>query len=139
MSVRKRPPWLAVVTALMRQKEKVLVGRRPQDKSLPGVWEFPGGKIEPGESPEKALQRELREELGIEAEIGTLLHAATHSYGEMNLLILFYEVQFWKGQIKPVHHSELNWVNFGQLPELELPEANRRALPTLLPRLERMK
>ena len=65
---KKRPHWIPVVAGLIRRKDSFLLGLRPTGHSLPGVWEFPGGKIELGESPEEALKRELREELGIEIQ-----------------------------------------------------------------------
>lgn len=126
--------WIPVVTGLIRSQGKVLLGRRPQG-SLAGVWEFPGGKIEPGESPEFALARELREELGIEAEIGHLRMATTHNYGETSILILFYEVLFWKGEPKSVHHTNLKWVKPEELKNEELPEANRRVLTQIISEL----
>ena len=103
----KRQTWIPVVTALIRRKGMVLIGQRPEGQTLPGVWEFPGGKIEAGESPEVALQRELREELGIQAEIGNLAMAATHNYGTTGILLLFYFVDFWQGDLRSVHHSEI--------------------------------
>jgi 8-oxo-dGTP diphosphatase len=127
--------WIPVVTALIRSQGKVLLGRRPEG-SLAGVWEFPGGKIEPGEIPEQALARELREELGIEATIGKIRLATTHTFGETAILLLFFEVLFWKGEPKSVHHTELKWVTPQSLQQQELPDANRRVLPQLIQVLE---
>jgi 8-oxo-dGTP diphosphatase len=102
-------------------------------RSTPGgQWEFPGGKIERNESPEDALARELREELGIEAEVGTLKLASTHSYGDTGIVILFYEVLFWKGEPKTVHHMELKWVTKEELPQLSIPDANRKILDRII-------
>ena len=67
---KKRPNWLPVVAGVLIKDGKTLLGQRPEHKSLPGLWEFPGGKIELGETPEQALRRELKEELAIEADIG---------------------------------------------------------------------
>lgn len=124
----KRPTWIPVVTGLIRKGDKVLVGQRPVGNSLAGNWEFPGGKIERNESPEQALARELNEELGIEAEIGTLKLASTHTFSETGIIILFYEVLFWKGVPKAVHHMELKWVTPNELRDLSIPDANRRIL-----------
>lgn len=127
----KRPVWIPVVTGLIRRGGKVLVGQRPLGHSLAGQWEFPGGKIEKGESPEVALARELKEELDIEAEVGTLKLASTHSYGDTGIVILFYEVLFWKGEPKTAHHMQLKWVDPGELDQLSIPDANKRILPRL--------
>lgn len=128
----KRPVWIPVVTGLIRKGDKILVGQRPVGHSLAGHWEFPGGKIEKGESPEEALARELNEELGIEAEIGKLKLASSHSYGDTGIMILFYEVQFWKGEPKTVHHMELRWVDPDELKSLSIPDANRKILDRLI-------
>jgi 8-oxo-dGTP diphosphatase len=129
---KKKAIWTPVVTALIRKGGKVLLGLRPQSSSLPGAWEFPGGKIDPGESPEYALKRELQEELGIDAEIGALRMAHTHSYGERGVLLLIYDVNFWKCEPKTVYHESLRWADPSELDGLEIPEANRRILPRLL-------
>lgn len=129
---QKRPTWIPVVTALLRKGNKVLVGQRPEGHSLPGQWEFPGGKIERNESPEQALARELREELGIEAEIGALKMAGSHTYGDTCILILFYEVLFWKGEPKAEHHMDLRWVSDDELKSLPIPEANRKLLDRII-------
>jgi len=128
----KRPTWIPVVTGLLKKNGLVLLGQRPVGNSLAGQWEFPGGKIEIGESPEQALERELREELGIDAEIGSLRLANTHNYGEKGVLLLFFDVPFWKGEPKASHHTELKWVKPDQIPEMEIPEANRRILNAIL-------
>ncbi len=131
----KRPLWIPVVTGLIMKGSKVLVGLRPEGKNLAGQWEFPGGKIETGEGPEEALARELREELGIEAEIGNIVYAGTHSYGDTGILLLFYIVKYWKGEPKNIHHREIKWVELEQLNTLDIPGANRKVLPHLLSQL----
>ena len=128
----RRLPWLPVVAAVIRREDKVLMGLRPQSGSLAGLWEFPGGKIEAGEQPEAALYRELKEELGINAEIGPLLFAAAHSYEEIGVILLFYQVNFWTGQPSTQHHSELKWVTGDELKRLDLPEANKNILDRVL-------
>ncbi|MGE4132522.1 MAG: (deoxy)nucleoside triphosphate pyrophosphohydrolase [Bdellovibrionales bacterium] len=131
-TLKSRSHWVVVVAALIRRQGKVLVGQRPEGGSLARTWEFPGGKLELDESPESALARELKEELGIEAEIGSLKFAATHTYGKTGLLFLFFEVKYWKGQIKTQQHIELKWVQPKELRELELPEANTRFLDKIM-------
>ncbi len=127
----KRPVWIPVVTGLIRKGDKVLVGQRPVGHSLAGQWEFPGGKIEKGETPEQALARELNEELAIDAEVGALKIASTHSYGDTGILILFFEVLFWKGEPKTVHHMELKWIYPKELAILQIPDANKKILDRL--------
>ena len=121
-----------MVAAIIRREDRVLLGRRPEGGSLAGLWEFPGGKIETSEQPEQALTRELREELGIDAEIGPLHFATAHHYGEVGVLLLFYEVHYWKGQPEPLHHSELKWFTPPELKTLSFPEANRNVLDRIV-------
>lgn len=132
----KRSFWIPVVAGFLRKGNQILVGQRPENHSLAGLWEFPGGKIESNESPEVALARELREELGIEAEVGELKLAASHSYGDVNILILFYEILFWKGEPKAKHHLKLEWIEPKELFARPIPEANSRMKDRLLTILE---
>ncbi len=129
---RKRGIWIPVVTGLIRKNGKVLLGQRPKGETLAGAWEFPGGKIEQGESPQVALHRELVEELGVDAEVGSLKLAHTHSYGERGVLLLFYEVLFWKGEPKTIYHDDLRWVEPEELGRIQIPEANRNILTQLI-------
>jgi 8-oxo-dGTP diphosphatase len=123
--------WIPVVAGFLKKDKMILVGQRPENNTLPGQWEFPGGKIESGETPEEALARELYEELGIEATIGDLKFSTTHSYGELNILILFYEVLFWKGEAKARHHLMIEWIHPEELASKNIPDANRKMLPRI--------
>ncbi len=127
----KKAYWIPVVAGFLRQGEKVLLGQRPETHSLAGQWEFPGGKIESGETPEDALARELSEELGIDATVGSLKLACTHHYGDVNILILFYEILYWKGEPKNKHHLALEWAMPEELKTRNIPEANRKILPKI--------
>ncbi len=129
---RKRGIWIPVVTGLIHKNGKVLLGQRPVGETLAGAWEFPGGKIEQGESPQEALARELQEEIGVDAEVGALRLAHTHSYGERGVLLLFYDVGFWKGEPKTIYHDDLRWVDPEELEKIQIPEANRNILSTLI-------
>lgn len=124
----RRIHWIPVVAGFLKKDKKILVGQRPETHSLAGLWEFPGGKIEVGETPEQALARELSEELGIDADIGELKLACTHHYGDVGILILFFEVLFWKGEPRAKHHMMLEWIYPEELEQRNIPEANRRIL-----------
>ncbi len=128
----RKQHWIPVVAGFLKKDKKILIGQRPENNSLAGQWEFPGGKIEPGESPEVALARELQEELGIEASVGNLRLACTHTYGEIGILILFYEILFWKGEPKAKHHMMLEWIYPEELQTKNIPEANRKILDRIL-------
>lgn len=125
---RVKKNWIPVSAGIIIKDNMILVGQRPEHNTLAGLWEFPGGKIELGESPEQALARELNEELGISAEVGDLKIACTHSYSDVGIVILFYEVLFWKGEPKTKHHLNLKWVKPSELPKMNIPEANRKNL-----------
>jgi 8-oxo-dGTP diphosphatase len=126
--IPKKSHWIPVVAGFLKKDGKILIGQRPENHSLAGQWEFPGGKIELGESPEQALARELYEELGIEATVGSLRLACSHSYGDVGILIMFFEVPFWKGEPKPIHHLKLDWVQPQELENRNIPEANKKNL-----------
>lgn len=101
-----------VAAALVDASGRVLVQRRPDGRLSAGMWEFPGGKIEPGESPEAALMRELREELAIDVDPGTLSPAcfASEPLGDRHLLLLLFVCRTWRGSPKPLQASELRWL-----------------------------
>ena len=124
----KKIQWIPVVAGFLKKDGRILVGQRPENNSLAGLWEFPGGKIELGESPEEALARELSEELGIQAQIGELKLSVTHSYNDVGIVILFYEVLFWKGEPKAKHHLMLEWIYPEELKDRSIPDANKKVL-----------
>ena len=121
---------------MMRRGDEVLLGLRPEGHNLAGYWEFPGGKLEPEEEPKQALRRELKEELGIDAEIGDIRFTGIHSYGDTGILLLFYEVPYWKGEPKTVHHDGLKWVKIDDLKSENLPEANMKLLDQIMDALK---
>ena len=116
------------IALICNEANHLLITQRPLHATHGGCWEFPGGKIELGESPEQAFARELNEELGIIAEVGELRIACTHSYSDVGIIILFYEVLFWKGEPKTKHHINLKWVTPAELPKMNIPDANRKNL-----------
>lgn len=132
--IAKKPRgiWIPVVTGLIRKDTKILLGLRPTGETLAGHWEFPGGKIDQGETPQEALRRELQEEVGIDAEIGDVRFVHTHSYGTRGVVLIFYDVHFWKGEPKSIYHDELKWVEADDLEKMQIPEANRNILKILI-------
>lgn len=123
---------LVVACALVDADRRVLICQRPEGKSLAGLWEFPGGKIEPGEAPEVALIRELREELGIETKEACLapLSFASYSYESFHLLMPLWVCRKWQGQPRPNEHAAIKWVRPQNLRDYPMPPAD---LPLIAP------
>lgn len=117
---------MVVAAALINRKKQILIGQRPMDKDMGGLWEFPGGKIEPGETPEFALMRELREELAIETRPCGMMAAGftSHTYPDFHLLMPLFMIRVWKGDPTPLVHQNLQWVHARELYHLGMPEAD---------------
>jgi 8-oxo-dGTP diphosphatase len=117
---------LVVAIALVDGEDRVLVQQRPPGKPMAGLWEFPGGKVEPGEVPEAALVRELAEELGIDVAMEALtpIAFASEALGERHLLLLLYVAREWGGTAEPRHASALQWVRPAEMRALAMPPAD---------------
>ena len=129
---------LVVAVALVDADGRVLVSERPAGKQLAGLWEFPGGKVEPGERPEATLIRELVEELGIRVEEPCLapLTFASHAYPEFHLLMPLYVCRRWTGTPQPMEGQALKWVRPKALRDLAMPPADAPLIPFLIDLLE---
>ena len=117
---------LVVACALVDADRRVLIAQRPEGKTFAGLWEFPGGKVELGETPEAALIRELREELGIETQTPCLapLSFASHSYENFHLLMPLFVCRKWQGMPVAREHAELKWVRPQRLRDYPMPAAD---------------
>ena len=119
-------PLLVVAAALVDTDGRVLLQQRPPGKAMAGLWEFPGGKVEAGETPEAALIRELEEELGIRTHASCLAPAAfaSEALGDKHLLLLLYVCRKWEGLPEARHATELTWIRPNQMYALEMPPAD---------------
>lgn len=117
---------LVSAAALIDPDGRVLLAQRPEGKSLAGLWEFPGGKVEPGESPELALIRELKEELGIDTWKSCLapLTFASHSYDDFHLLMPLFACRKWDGIVRGQEGQRLAWVRAENLGDYPMPPAD---------------
>jgi len=124
---------LVSAVALIDVDGRVLLARRPAGKSLAGLWEFPGGKVEPGETPETALIRELKEELGIDTWSSCLapLTFASHAYPDFHLLMPLFACRRWQGTPQAREGQELAWVRAGKLKDYPMPPADLPLIPVL--------
>ncbi len=124
---------LVSAVALIDADGRVLLAQRPEGKSMAGLWEFPGGKVEAGETPEAALVRELDEELGIDTWESCLapLTFASHTYDDFHLLMPLFACRKWKGTPQPREGQTLKWVRANKLREYPMPPADVPLIPIL--------
>ena len=118
------------MAAVIERGGRFLVTRRLEGTHLPGYWEFPGGKCNPGETHEACLARELREELGIDARIGAEIIAIEHAYRERTVRLHFYRCEI-AGDPRPLLNQEMRWVSRDEMRTLPFPEADRRLIELL--------
>jgi 8-oxo-dGTP diphosphatase len=124
---------LVAAVALIDPDGRVLLAQRPEGKSMAGLWEFPGGKVEPGETPETCLIRELHEELGIETWSSCLapLTFASHTYEDWHLLMPLYACRKWDGIVQGKENQALKWVKAQDLHRYDMPPADIPLIPIL--------
>ena len=128
-----KPLLLVAACALVDVDGRVLLARRPEGKKMAGLWEFPGGKLNPGETPEQALIRELKEELDIDVSAVCLapFAFASHAYDGFHLLMPLFLCRRWKGTPKPKENQTLAWVSARRLGDYEMPAADKPLIPLL--------
>ena len=125
---------LVVAVALVDKDNRILIAQRPEGKNLAGLWEFPGGKLEPGERPEAGLIRELEEELGIKTWESCLapLTFASHAYDDFHLLMPLYICRKWEGIPVSKEGQALKWARAGALRDYPMPPADLPLIPPLI-------
>lgn len=124
-------PIIDVSAGLVFREGKLLITQRHAQAHLGGLWEFPGGKCEPGETSEECLRRELREELGIEVEIGAVLEELTHAYPEKTVRLKFFLCRWLANEPQPLGCPALAWITTAELDGYSFPAADARLLEKL--------
>ncbi len=127
---------LVTAAALLDVDGRVLIGQRPADKQHGGLWEFPGGKVEAGETPDQALARELREELGVDPCPGCLEPFAFATRAESGLVLLLYACRRWDGVVEAREHAAIAWVARIRLLDYDLAPADRELASAVMDRLD---
>jgi len=131
--VKKQPTLFVVSAALIDADGHVLLQKRAPGRAMAGLWEFPGGKVEEGETPEAALVRELQEELGLHVDAARLAPAgfASAPHGESHLVLLLYLCREWNGEPRPLDATALKWLRPAEMRAAEMPPADRPLIPLL--------
>lgn len=115
---------IEVTAAILQKDDKILIAQRKKGDRLEGKWEFPGGKIEEGESSEACLQRELQEELGIEVEIGDFICQSEHHYPHIYIRLLAYQATYLSGEIQLNDHAAIEWVTVKEMRNYDFAHAD---------------
>jgi len=121
-----------VAAAVVRQGGRVLLTQRPEGTHLAGLWEFPGGKLEAGESPRQCVRRECLEECGLELAVGNIVDVVFHAYEDRDVLLLFYDCQIVRGEIRHLEIADHAWCPVEELGARDLPAADVPLIPRLL-------
>ena len=125
------PHKIIGVAVIWNDKEQILIDRRPQKGAMGGLWEFPGGKIEPGETIEECIKREIDEELAINIEVGEHLITIDHEYTDLRVTLNVHECRHLEGIPQTLECDEIRWVNLEQLEEFNFPAANFQIIAAL--------
>ena len=127
-----------VTCAIIEDGDKILIARRAADQNIAGKWEFPGGKVEEGESPEECLKRELEEEFGIQVEVGEFITSNKHHYDHISIELKAFRTKYISGEFTLSDHDKIEWVSPDELLDYDLAEADVPIAGELLETLIRM-
>jgi len=134
MTSRRKPvPHIQVGAGIVWRRGKILLCKRKADAMFGGMWEFPGGKIDPGESPEECIRRELQEECGIDVSVGEHLVTVTHAYPGLKVTLRCYHCRSPRGRVRLFGCDTARWVRPEEIAKYPLPKADVRILAALLP------
>lgn len=122
---------IRVVAAIIERHDQLLITQRRPDQRLGGLWEFPGGKVEKGESDQAALRREIQEEVGLEVEIGRCIHMVKVPFTKKNLKLFFYKARVRSGVAQAIEVADLRWVRRDELSQFNFPPADDRLIRQL--------
>lgn len=123
---------VVVAAAVIQRGNRFLVTKRVNEGHLAGRWEFPGGKLEEGETPQEAVVRECREECAIEISVRAPIEVVLHDYGTRRVLLLFFACDWVRGEVQHLEVADHRWVELHELREVDLPEANRPVVARLI-------
>ncbi|MCM3099848.1 8-oxo-dGTP diphosphatase MutT [Priestia megaterium] len=113
-----------VVAAIIKEKDQLLIAQRHSKDPLAGKWEFPGGKLETGETPEECLVREIKEELQVEVEIGSFYDDNVYGFKDQAIHLLFYWAEIMNGEVTPVVHDDVKWITIKELARFDFAPAD---------------
>lgn len=129
--VSSPPHKIIGVAVIWNSSGQILIDRRRPLGVMGGLWEFPGGKIEPGETVIECIQREIKEELGINIEVGELLMTIDHTYTHLRVTLTVHHCKYVSGVPQPIECDEVRWVNLDELSQFEFPQANTQIISAL--------
>jgi mutator protein MutT len=125
------PHKIIGVAVIWNDRRQILIDKRRHNGDMGGLWEFPGGKIEPGETVEECIAREIQEELGIKIEVGDRLITINHTYPNFQVTLIVHHCHHLKGEPQPIECSEVRWVELSDLEKYAFPEANIQIIEAL--------
>lgn len=123
---------IGVTAGIIKRNNRILIAQRLKGDTFEDKWEFPGGKIEDGETPEECLKRELHEEFEIESEIGSMLSTISYSYPELSIQLFVFEVPHFSGELRLNAHQDATWVDPKELAEYDLIEADKLVIAKII-------